>query len=182
MLVRAMSQEMWRGKPEVRSNGFTCGSKLFTKYLTKCLFNRNICLKHVSGNLNGLLLCGTNTMNVFDGIEEPDMDDLIVPNFVQFGIPRQMFQRQNYFETMDDATFRRRFRLSKPIVLSLLAEIEHRLEIPMDINNCVSPMNQLLTCLRLYSSGGHLDSIADFMGINHCGNDAQVFRNRKGYF
>lgn len=45
----------------------------------------------------------------------------------------------------------------------VLELIEHRLEYPTDKNNCVSPINQLLTCLRVYSTGGHLDAIADFM-------------------
>lgn len=33
-------------------------------------------------------------------------------------------------------------------------------------NNAISPVNQLLTCLRLYATGGHLSTIADFMGIS----------------
>lgn len=31
--------------------------------------------------------------------------------------------------------------------------------------NSIPPINQLLTCLRYYATGGHLSSIADFMGI-----------------
>jgi DNA-binding MarR family transcriptional regulator len=27
-------------------------------------------------------------------------------------------------------------------------------------------MNQLLACLRLYSTGGHLQQVADFMGMH----------------
>ncbi|XP_031358403.1 putative nuclease HARBI1 [Photinus pyralis] len=40
------------------------------------------------------------------------------------------------------------------------------LEFPTDRNNCVSPMNQLLLTLRLYSTGGHLLSVADFCGVH----------------
>lgn len=32
-------------------------------------------------------------------------------------------------------------------------------------NNAVTPMNQVLTCLRCYATGGHLSSVADFMGL-----------------
>lgn len=33
-------------------------------------------------------------------------------------------------------------------------------------NNCVSPINQLLTALRFYATGNHLLSIADFEGMH----------------
>lgn len=33
-------------------------------------------------------------------------------------------------------------------------------------NNAVSAMNQLLTCLRLFATGGHLSSTADFMKMD----------------
>lgn len=33
-------------------------------------------------------------------------------------------------------------------------------------NNSITPVNQLLTCLRCYATGGHLSSCADFMGIS----------------
>lgn len=33
-------------------------------------------------------------------------------------------------------------------------------------NNSVSPVNQLITCLRVFSTGGHLDSIGDFAGMH----------------
>lgn len=33
-------------------------------------------------------------------------------------------------------------------------------------NNSVSPINQLLVCLRLYATGGHLLSLSDFGGMH----------------
>jgi hypothetical protein len=33
-------------------------------------------------------------------------------------------------------------------------------------NNSVAPINQLLACLRLYATEGHLDQIADYMGMH----------------
>lgn len=32
-------------------------------------------------------------------------------------------------------------------------------------NNSISPINQLLTCLRFYASAGHLSSVADYIGM-----------------
>ena len=91
-----------------------------------------------------------------------DDDDIEVFELVEFGIPRQIYERADYFHTMDDTTFRRRFRLTKEVVLDILTRIEERLEVPYNLNNSVSPINQLLTTLRLFSTGGHLDAVADF--------------------
>ncbi|KAJ3619272.1 hypothetical protein MTP99_004967 [Tenebrio molitor] len=44
--------------------------------------------------------------------------------------------------------------------------IEDQLEYTTDKNNSVAPINQLLACLRLYATGGHLDQIADYMGMH----------------
>ncbi|ERL90324.1 hypothetical protein D910_07673, partial [Dendroctonus ponderosae] len=33
-------------------------------------------------------------------------------------------------------------------------------------NNSVAPINQLLTALRYYASAGHLDTVADFIGMD----------------
>ncbi|CAH1366211.1 unnamed protein product, partial [Tenebrio molitor] len=81
-------------------------------------------------------------------------------------LPRQVYVRNNYFDSYDNVNFRRRFRISKQCCLNLLVIIEERLEYPSDINNSVSPMNQLLTTLRFYSTGGHLQSIADYCGMH----------------
>lgn len=48
--------------------------------------------------------------------EEPDEDDLNILNVLEFGTPRQVNQRMNYFGSMDGATFRKRFRLSKECI------------------------------------------------------------------
>ncbi|KAJ3658697.1 hypothetical protein Zmor_010422 [Zophobas morio] len=125
---------------------------------------------------------------------------------------------------MDENNFRKRFRLSRRCMPQVLQLIEDRLEFPFDTNNAVSPMNQLLICLRYYSTGGHLQAVVDFastvkillnlvkkndvmqqrhqdffeiasfprvsgaIDYTHIkiqspgGDDADIFRNRKGYF
>ncbi|KAG5864224.1 hypothetical protein JTB14_035283 [Gonioctena quinquepunctata] len=67
---------------------------------------------------------------------------------------------------MDDLTFFKRFRLLKETVIRVLELIEEEIEYPNDLNNSVSPINQLLTTLRFYASSGHLATVADFMGIH----------------
>ncbi|XP_063913017.1 putative nuclease HARBI1 [Zophobas morio] len=98
--------------------------------------------------------------------DEEDVEDVEVLDFIFNGLPRQLYTRHNHFDTLDDAAFRRRFRLSRACVLDLLISIERELEFPSDMNNAVSPMNQILTCLRVFSTGGHLQNIADFMGMH----------------
>ncbi|XP_068899831.1 putative nuclease HARBI1 isoform X2 [Tenebrio molitor] len=34
------------------------------------------------------------------------------------------------------------------------------------INQCISPLNQLLTMLRYFATGSHIDSVADYMGMD----------------
>ncbi|ERL89229.1 hypothetical protein D910_06603, partial [Dendroctonus ponderosae] len=48
----------------------------------------------------------------------------------------------------------------------LLPLIEGLLEFPIETNQCISPISQLLTALRYYATGSHLDSIADYMGMH----------------
>jgi hypothetical protein len=43
-------------------------------------------------------------------IHEAD-DDLDVLEFLENGIPRQIYERNNYFDTLDEVAFRRRFML-----------------------------------------------------------------------
>ncbi|KAJ8912984.1 hypothetical protein NQ315_000041 [Exocentrus adspersus] len=93
-------------------------------------------------------------------------DDLDFLDVIEFGYPRQIYIRSEPFHDMDNLSFFRRFRLTKPTVLNLLAEIEDDLEFNNDLNNSISPMNQLLTCLRYYASVGHLISVADAMGMH----------------
>lgn len=59
-------------------------------------------------------------------------DDLEVLDLLQLGFPREIHERKNHFDTMDNLTFFRRFRLTKPTVLNILEEIEDRLEYPDD--------------------------------------------------
>lgn len=48
-----------------------------------------------------------------------------------FRRPRLVRRRKNHFE-MDDVEFRKRYRLSKQVTLSVLEQIEDRLEFPTD--------------------------------------------------
>ncbi|KAG5880719.1 hypothetical protein JTB14_025562 [Gonioctena quinquepunctata] len=67
---------------------------------------------------------------------------------------------------MDDLSFFRRFRLTKPATISLLELIENNLEYENDLNNSVSPINQLLTALLFYASSAHQINIGDIMHID----------------
>lgn len=62
-------------------------------------------------------------------------NDLEVIDFIQNGLPRQIYTRMSYFDILDDVAFRKRFRLSRPATLRLLELIEHRLEFPYDWYN-----------------------------------------------
>jgi hypothetical protein len=93
-------------------------------------------------------------------------DDLEILDIIDFGFPRQIYNRANHFVNLDELSFFRRFRLTKNTTLALLELIEEDLEFPNDINQSVSPMNQLLTCLRYYATDGHLMAIADFTGMH----------------
>ncbi|KAJ8981059.1 hypothetical protein NQ317_018032 [Molorchus minor] len=84
-------------------------------------------------------------MDVEDDIFEDDLDLLEI---IEFGFPRQMF------------------RLYKDTAQHLLILIEDDLQYPNNLNNAVSPMNQLLTALRLFSTGGHLSTVADYMQMD----------------
>lgn len=55
-------------------------------------------------------------------------DDLDILDQIEFGFPRHIYQRKNYFDEMDALGFFRRFRLKKETVLSLLELIEEDLE------------------------------------------------------
>ncbi|KAJ8912531.1 hypothetical protein NQ315_014475 [Exocentrus adspersus] len=93
-------------------------------------------------------------------------DDLDIQDIIQNGFPRRRIERTDYFETMDDYGFFRRFRLTKPTVAALLEEIEDGLVYNNQINNPVSPMTQLLLTLRFFASNGHQTSIGDFIGCH----------------
>ncbi|KAB0793157.1 hypothetical protein PPYR_12777 [Photinus pyralis] len=96
-----------------------------------------------------------------------DDDDLEIIDFIiNGGLRRQIYIRNDHFHGYDNESFRKRFRISKVCAIEILQQIEMYLEFPTDRNNCVSPMNQLLLTLRLYSTGGHLLSVADFCGVH----------------
>lgn len=59
-------------------------------------------------------------------------DDLEILEIVDEGFPRRIYDRPNYFNTMDEMTFFKRFRLKKATALELLELIEEELEFPHD--------------------------------------------------
>lgn len=67
-------------------------------------------------------------VEVMEVLEVLDVIDL-----VENGVPRQINIRSNYFETMDDVTFRRRFRLTKQCAWQVLTRIENHLEYPTNV-------------------------------------------------
>lgn len=74
--------------------------------------------------------------------------------------------RVNYMQSLDDAEFTFRFRLSKVAVNSLLTEIMPMIRVTSSRNHGVSPLHQLLLTLRFYALGTMLISVADFVGVS----------------
>lgn len=62
--------------------------------------------------------------------EDDDLDEL---NLIIFGIPRRVQNRADYFNTFDELTFFRRFRVTKPTALFILRLIEADIEYPYDL-------------------------------------------------
>lgn len=60
-------------------------------------------------------------------------DDRDILDIIEYGYPRRVYERGNYFEDMDQLTFFQRFRLTKPTVLRILIDIENQLEFPNDM-------------------------------------------------
>nr|CAI5817205.1 unnamed protein product [Callosobruchus analis]CAI5820002.1 unnamed protein product [Callosobruchus analis] len=112
-------------------------------------------------------------------------DDLDILDIIEMGFPRRVYTRKQHLNDMDDLTFFKRFRLLKNTVLHVLELIEEQLEYPHDLNNSVSPINQLLTTLRFYASSGHVSQVADFMGMHEstaCRVIARVSRILAGLY
>nr|CAI5849168.1 unnamed protein product [Callosobruchus analis] len=65
--------------------------------------------------------------------DELDNDDLIALNLLEHGIPRRIYERHEYFDTMDAVTFRKRFRLPKHTVQSFLEEIREKLKVSQNM-------------------------------------------------
>ncbi|KAF5270785.1 hypothetical protein FQR65_LT17802 [Abscondita terminalis] len=63
-----------------------------------------------------------------------DLEDVEEIELIEFGLPRQVYVRSNYFDSLDDYSFRRRFRLSRQCTVQLLALIQHELEFPINTN------------------------------------------------
>lgn len=60
-------------------------------------------------------------------------DDQEILDIIDFGFPRRIYNRPNYFEEMDDLSFIRRFRLTKQTTLWVLELIEEHLEFNNDL-------------------------------------------------
>lgn len=60
-------------------------------------------------------------------------DDLDILEILNYGFPRHIAERSEYFQTMDNFNFFKRFRLQKETVLYLLEQIEEDLEFPNDM-------------------------------------------------
>lgn len=101
--------------------------------------------------------------NIINFLNNDDETEL---HFINFGLPRQIYMRTDFFSTLDDVGFQRRFRLTKEAVLFNLELIEVDLEYPSDLNMSVSPMNQLLTFLRFCATAKHFISVGDYMGCH----------------
>lgn len=53
--------------------------------------------------------------------------------FVLNGIPRRFYERFNYFDSFDESTFYKRYRISKNTSLYVLNLIEADIEYPYDL-------------------------------------------------
>lgn len=60
-------------------------------------------------------------------------DDQDILDIIEYGFPRRRYERSDYFHDMDDLSFFRRFRLTKPTVLTVLEQIEDHLEFENDL-------------------------------------------------
>ncbi|KAH1024878.1 hypothetical protein HUJ05_009713, partial [Dendroctonus ponderosae] len=104
--------------------------------------------------------------NLGSELQEKRSEKIYSDKIIEYGYPRKIYDRAEPYLNLDNLSFFRKFRLTKPTVLNLLYEIEPLLEFPNDLNNSISPINQLLTCMRYYASAGHITSVADFMGMH----------------
>ncbi|XP_055908235.1 uncharacterized protein LOC129943051 [Eupeodes corollae] len=82
-------------------------------------------------------------------------DDVEVLELIEVGVPRQVYDRNEYFFSFDEK-----------MAIHVLEQIEKDLERPYNRNNSIPPINQLLVALRFFATGNHLLSIADFGGMH----------------
>jgi len=71
--------------------------------------------------------------DVYVILDFSDNGDETERDFIDFALPRQMCTRSDYFSTLDEIGFQRRFRLTKEPVLFTLDLIEEDLEHPTDL-------------------------------------------------
>ncbi|XP_063826817.1 putative nuclease HARBI1 [Ostrinia nubilalis] len=98
-----------------------------------------------------------------------DEDLTLVSSSSEEELPRRsrsLIRRVNYMQSLDDAEFTFRFRLTKPAVEFLLAEIMPFVRVTSTRNFGISPLHQLLMSLRFYALGTMLISVADFVGVS----------------
>ena len=69
-------------------------------------------------------------------------------------------------EDLSDVCFRKRFRLKKETVRSVLDLIGERLQFPTRRNNPISPRNRLLIALRFYATGSFQEVIGDVCNVD----------------
>ncbi|XP_059062811.1 putative nuclease HARBI1 [Achroia grisella] len=81
-------------------------------------------------------------------------------------VSSRIIRRVNYMQTLDDAEFTFRFRLTKPAFQLLLTELMPFVRVTSKKNYGVSPLHQLLLTLRFYALGTMLISVADFVGVS----------------
>ncbi|KAJ8937986.1 hypothetical protein NQ318_015483 [Aromia moschata] len=92
--------------------------------------------------------------------------DLVVLDLVFNGVPRQIYIRNDHFNSMPDLLFFQHFRLKKDTILQFLPRIEERVEYIHNLNNSISPINQLLIISRFYATGCPQFSLAHFGGMH----------------
>ncbi|XP_031333815.1 putative nuclease HARBI1 [Photinus pyralis] len=105
-----------------------------------------------------------NDVNIFS---ESDSDEELV-NYVNilYRRPYVVRQRPDHLQFWDDVDFINRFRLSKETVQELLVNIENIIRFPTNRNHVITPLQQLLICLRFYASGNMLITVGDFAGVH----------------
>lgn len=68
-----------------------------------------------------------------DFLEDIFEDDLDVLEIIDVGVPRNIYIREDKFNTLDELSFYKRFRLTKQTTLYVLSLVEHQLEFPFDM-------------------------------------------------
>ncbi|CAH1954210.1 unnamed protein product [Acanthoscelides obtectus] len=109
--------------------------------------------KELNGQERDYLLLQGDIPHIEDEISLDDDGDIL--DIIRFGFPRHYYERTDFFNEMDNLSFFRRFRLQKNTVLRLVEQLKHQLEFDNSLYNSMSPINQLLTCLRFYACNAY---------------------------